>query len=406
MDISLTFATSLLFHYFLKDLRSPDWGNTVAQGLLFGWAVAVKYTAVYFAPLILLTVWMSEARGWVHRLKKIIACVALSLLVYAMISPYSFLDWHNFISQVKYQSGARGYAGYSHHLIYSLMGGTGVLFLISSVMGALIMLKKRPREGLVLAGGFIIYYFVNVYFSQNFARYMMPLVPMMCLWAGVMVDWLMTRSSNKRLKYGALAVILMELAAPTVYGDYLFTTEDTRTECVRWFERNVPENTSVGVDNRFFGPQLLQSADQIRQKYEYLDSSGKETAKKARLDLLLQSIGARKTYNVYLLTSDQQRTTPFLFLRPYADETLEGLKKINAKYLVVNYADPDAGTQRFIGSIKDRLELIQSFSPYWSRIKKRSVDRWDLTAAPHLPGEIFSRKSLGPYLEVYRVKDV
>jgi hypothetical protein len=72
---------------------------------------------------------------------------------------------------------------------------------------------------------------------------------------------------------------------------------------------------------------------------------------------------------------------------------------------VINYADSDIRVQALIRSIKNQLEPIRSFSPYWDPAKRKTVDPHDLTAAPHLPSEIFSRKSLGPYLEIYRIKN-
>ena len=122
---------------------------------------------------------------------------------------------------------------------------------------------------------------------------------------------------------------------------------------------------------------------------------------------MLQSLEGQKTYNVYQLASAEQRAgSSFLFSRPFVDVNWSELKKSGAKYVVVNYADPNPKTHEFILSISDRLELAQSFTPYWKDSKKISVDRHDSTAAPHLAQEIFSRKSLGPYLEVYRVKDI
>ena len=138
-----------------------------------------------------------------------------------------------------------------------------------------------------------------------------------------------------------------------------------------------------------------------------------------RLDFVLKSLEGKKTYNVYLLsTAEQQAGSSFLFSKPFVNTDRDALKRINAQYLVVNHADEtdrppndplfDQNKYRikeFVRAISNQLEPMQIFDPYRVQPKKRSIDPWDQTAAPHLAAEVFSRRSLGPYLEVYRVKN-
>ena len=405
MDIALAFATTLLFYFLLKGLGQPSWPNTVAQGLLFGWAVAVKYTAVYFFPSIVLVACFSKKDTVFEKLQKIAVAGALSLLAYAVISPYSFLDWNNFITQVKGQSAARGFSGPLHHLTYSLTGGTGLLFMLCAAAGIALLLKRRTREGLVLASGLGIYYIVNVYFSQSFARYMMPLVPLLCLAAAFAIEWIPAPKGGGRIfKYVFLTLLMTEMLLPSVYSDLLFKTEDTRTQCARWFDTNVPAGTRVALDNRFFGPHLPQSAELIGEKEASLPSGLSQTARGKRLELQRKAIGDKKTYDVYVLSKNAgENAETFMFLKPFVQASQSGLQEKRIRYLVLNYSE----VHEEYHALKDAVgewELKIFFSPYRDSSKKIAEDKNASTAAPHLLNDLLSRQRLGPYLEVYELK--
>ena len=402
MDIALTLATTLLFCSMLEGLGRPSWKNAAAQGLLFGWAVAAKYTAVYFFPVIALAFFLAEGRS-AEKIKRTALAGALSVAAYAAISPYSFLDWSNFISQVKGQSGARGFSGPFHHLTYSLAGGVGILFLLTAAAGLALLLKERDKKGFVLAAGAVLYYLVNVFFSQSFARYMMPLVPVLCVTAAFAVERILKNGRNRPVKYAFLALMLLEMLVPTVYSDYLFTTEDTRTECLRWFDENAAGGSGVAVDNRFFGPRLTQSAEQIREKYASFPEGEPPDARKKRLDLQQKAIEKKKTYRVFVLfEGDKEDPRSFMFLRPFVRASREEFESKGIRYLVLNYSEIHPGYHA-LKSVPG-WELKTSFSPFWDPSKKEVSDKDASTAAPHLLPDLLSRRRLGPYLEVYEWK--
>ncbi len=408
-DIPLTFAVTLIFFVLLAMSENPSWISYIRFGLLMGWAASIKYTALYFVPVILV------AHGVAHRkdsLKgqsflKLILSGICCVLVFLLFAPFSILDWKHFLQQIFHQGGAEGFVGWTHHAIYSIVGGSGIFFSALSILG-LFILARCSRKKMIIACAFIfLYYFVNVYFSQRFARYMLPIMPALALLSAIALQELSQFFKKRRLLgIFIIAALCLELLLPSIYSDALFLKTDTRTECVRWFHDNVKAGSVVVVDNRFFGPHLRVSAQQIREKYNLLDGSEKDGARKARLDLMLQALEGEKTYDVYQMAfTDEQKSGAFLFLRPYVDADWGALKKIGAQYLIVNYADPEPGSKNLINAISDKLELARSFSPYLDPVKKTSKDRNASTAAEHLAPELFSRRFSGPYLEIYRIKE-
>src|SRR5262249_14247431 len=99
----------------------------------------------------------------------------------------------------------------------------------------------------------------------------------------------------------------------------------------------------------------------------------------------------------------------FLSEKPYVKMDMPHLKEIGAKYLIVNYStqvEPQKREEeKFLSENRDNLRLLSSFSPFFKKDLQEPKDPYSLTAAPDSVEDLFSRKSLGPYLEVYRIKN-
>ena len=253
----------------------------------------------------------------------------------------------------------------------------------------------------------VIYYLINVKFSQPFPRYMLPLVPLLAVaaaaaWSKIETDFFRTSLLRKTV----LGVFTLSMLVPSVYGDILFLKKDTRTECLEWAQRNISPGAVVVTANRFFSPPLLQTPAQVSQKYALLGRTEKDAVRKKRLDLSLLALQGKPTYNVYFLSLGKARgvSPSFLFLEPRVQADPGALEEIGADYLILNYSERTPEALELKKSMSARLELAAHFSPYWDPSKKEPTDPYASTAAPHLPGELFSRKCLGPYLEVYKIK--
>ncbi len=404
-DIPVTLVTALVYFSMLGILSSPATRSYVRCGALLGWAASIKYTALYFAPVIVVPHVFAH-RGRSARtdgLAKIAVSALACIAIFIIFAPTILLNGAAFISQLFVQSGSEGGVGYSHHGLYSILGGTGILFVLLAALGLLLMARSRPAEAAVTAAMIGLYYAVNIHFSQPFARYMLPLMPLLAVAAGIAAAEFLRLSGRVSGLIG-VGLVCAELLMPSLYSDILFCGTDTRTACRRWFEGAVPAGTVVAVDNRFFAPHLLPTLGQIDDKTAG-PGSELSAAQKKRLESMRDAVKGERTYETYLLAlPEEERNRSFLFQRPMVGLSADDLRRIGTGYVIVNYADPDETKHRFIDSIRGELELVRSFSPYRDQSQRTAVDRHSTTAAPHLKTDLFSRKSLGPYLEIYRVK--
>ncbi len=401
MDAAVTFAVLLLFYFLFRGMEEPGWKNALRAGAAFGWAVSVKYTAVYFFYVMAAPIFIAPRKKGTTAAVRLLGAGLLSVAVYAAVSPYSFLDWHNFIAQVRSQSAARGQQELLHHLLYSLNNGTSPLFLMTALLGSVVCGRHwgRPKTAVIFLGVFV-YYAVNTAFSQPFARYMMPLLPFLCLFAAEGISFWKQKGVGAALG----AVLALNLVSPTLYFDRLLATRDTRTEALAWFEAHVPEKSVVVLDNVFFGPRLTQTREQIEEKYGYLGASGRGSAREKRLDLTMKTLEGKKTYKVYYAQApEQDPSAAFLFGRPLVKPDAENLRAIGAEYVVLNYADPSPELRAWKAS-DNGFELAASFNPYHRPTTVSHGELEGLTGPPDSRRDLFSRKTLGPYLEIYKVK--
>ena len=413
VDITLTFFVSCFFYCLLRVFQQPSLKNHALAGIFFGVAVSVKYTAAYFLPGALLVYYFANGKGsfTAAGLRNLFTAAVAAFFVYAVIAPFTFLDWPEFLRQMQAQYSAQRTLSLSspwqHHLVYSLENALGPLGFPLALAGVWAIFLERRRQNRLLAALAVTYYIVSLWGGQPFARYMMPLVPLFCLWMGggwAAVSERLTRSLWRKV---LLTVLVLLTLAPALYVDVLFLRRDTRDLCLDWVEQNVPENSVVVLDNLFYGPRVVPSSRQVQAKLAALRTDTGDTAKKKKWQAMLETVRQKKTYEVYMLSSGpaSQKNT-FISQGPFVGLDENELKEIGAKYFIVSYSDSSHNKtmSNFFKEHPGLLERMVSFNPHWDKNKKAARDLYSSTAAPDSLLDLFGRKRLGPTLEVYRIR--
>lgn len=410
-DVPLALATTVLLGALLGILERPVARRYAYAGAALGWAAAVKYTALYLLPAALAAHTLAQPRAWASKKgwAALAAAAASCAVLFICFNPYFALNTGAFIDQLLHQKGAEVPTGPLHHLVYSIAGGTGWASVALAVVGWCGLWRDAKRRNIAMVAGIWIagYYAVNVFFSQHFARYMMPLIPVVCLLAGAGVDALAS-GARKTLAMLAVVAVLVESGTPALYGAYLSGVPDTRTQCLGWFENNVPSGAVVALDNKALGPRLKPTREQLAALQERLDAAGEGGGVRARrLRLWERALGrdARRYTALVLVPADQVgRPKRFLSEEAVLAAEPDAILRTNVAYIVVNDLDRDPAVDRLLGDLSGRIERVAVFSPYRDERRVSPIDRISTTAAPHLAADLLSRERLGPYLEVYRVR--
>lgn len=358
------------------------------SGALAGFAVACKWTALPVLIPVVLAGAMIDLPVGLGRLK--VGRIALGFLVSAgflvgfaigglevLFDPQFYLQF--LLLQLRHVSErafwiwqvdtVSGWLFYVKTLSY----GIGVIPLAAATVGLLRrgwdVARGGDRTGaLILA--FVLPYYVGMGWTRHyFARYVIPLIPFLALFAAegthAVSRWVASLINVDRAwTVAALAgLVLAQPVAASIRHDVLLTRPDTRTITKEWIEAQIPQGAKFAVDWPVYSPPL--SRDQFTVK----ELGGVGLAGHS-LDWY------RQQEFDYLVTSS------FVHDLSLIDERQAALR-----------AD-------FYAQLARELELVREFSPY-SGPKAPRMEFEDIYGPAT---DLWQRERPGPVLRLYRVK--
>ena len=277
-DVLMTFWVTLSLALLLRAMDGDDgrfpfkwWA---AAGVAGGLAASTKYNgaaivaAMAAAQLLGIGRWRDafSARAW---LPSVVFSLALGLGFLAA-TPYAILDHAEFrlgLRQItEHLSGGHGLdlgRGWIYHLKYSLPFGLGITAFAAAIAGVLPMARQYPRHTSVL-GAFVAALYLAVGSGYAvFFRYILPIVPVLCLSAAVAVSasaaWL---GRHGVLSYSRALVVLLALTVgpglvSSTWFDILLARTDTRVLAGRWLAgRLQPSDTLYDGGGVYVGLDL------------------------------------------------------------------------------------------------------------------------------------------------------
>ena len=148
--------------------------------------------------------------------------------------------------------------GWRHHALVNLPLGVGWTLLATGVAGIVWSVVRKPRQAAMIFAFPLIYYAVAGRGQTVFFRYMVPIVPFLCLGAAAVVAGIYSAVAgrNRTLATAAAAAILVATAAPTAVKaialDRLLARTDSRVLAARWIERRVPPGATILMTGQGF----------------------------------------------------------------------------------------------------------------------------------------------------------
>lgn len=272
-DVLMTFLlwTSLLLIVTaaLAEWRAtPSIGaSTIAYacaGLAGGLATSTKYNAAAVAVAVVAT---RLLRAWdrpssVLRWQTWMPAVAFGTTFAAgfiVATPYAVLDYLKFTEDLRYVfthlSGGHMNIdlgrGWIYHATYSLPYGAGFAACAAALVGVVPFVRRHGRAAIVL-GSFAVAFYVVVGSGYTvFFRYVLPLIPLICLLAAIGVTvtsaWLVRRTGlNARL---ALVLVAAVSVGPglfySAWFDLLLARTDTRVLAGDWLTHRLQPGASL-----------------------------------------------------------------------------------------------------------------------------------------------------------------
>ena len=189
-------------------------------------------------------------------------------LAYLAAAPYTLFEFERFIETVQLvQQGlqtGRGFAdlgsGWTHFLNWTLRYGLGVPLLAASLVGLIAAARADWKRTLLLCAFPVAYYCVAGNSRWVFARYMVPVVPFLCLFAAVAIVWVgrqitptSPRVPRALITAGLTAAVLVPSASSLFQFDRLVARTDSRVVAAQWVHEHVPTGSSILQNGGVYG---------------------------------------------------------------------------------------------------------------------------------------------------------
>jgi hypothetical protein len=294
--------------------------RVIVTGILCGLAASTKYNAALVVlPAIGVVVSQYFKAGSLSSPKLatalfiLLTCAGLAFL---LGTPYALLDRPAFLAEVDAQrqtaAGLRhgtvldpareviGERGWIHHATFSLRYGMGMPLLVAGLIGAAwVVIWQGPLVAwLVLS--FPLAFYVAMGGSQLvYARWVVPLVPFLCLTAAVAIDRLAvllgaplarlirapaSMTVTKIVAAGLTVLVVAPSGARAVAFNQLVTRADTRVRAAEWIEGRFPHGASIYQTGMQYGfveprPRLrypLYTFNERHDVFEAVTASGQD----------------------------------------------------------------------------------------------------------------------------------
>jgi len=213
---------------------------------------------------------MTRPRAWLPS----IVYAALFIGAFLLATPYAVLDYQAFTTDVLFDlthlSGGHGVdlgRGWTYHLMRSLPYGMGVPAFVAALVG-IVPFVRRHRQAALVLGSFCAALYVSIGGGRTvFFRYILPLVPVLCLVAAVGVQeasaWL---SSRMQMARAASLVVVLALTVGSglvncIWFDALLARTDSRVIAAAWLEKQLqPDHTLHDAGGTYVALDLSRAA--------------------------------------------------------------------------------------------------------------------------------------------------
>ena len=268
-DVLMTFflmsSLAMLLRAFDEARATPDSPRLrpfLLAGLLGGLATSTKYNAGVILAAMgaaqLLLLFSRRGRAWSLAVwLPSVAFAGAFAFGFIAATPFAILDFATFSADLRYDFThlSQGHGiylgrGWTYHLTRSLPYGCGLTIFLAALAGIPLTLRAHRPHAWVLAA-FSLAFYVGIGSGHTvFFRYVVPLVPVVCLLAAIAVRhgavWLARRAALH--ERAALLLLVVLVGGPAlvhaVWFDVLLARTDTRVLAGAWLgERIRPGDT-------------------------------------------------------------------------------------------------------------------------------------------------------------------
>jgi len=287
-DVFVGLLVTLCLLFCIALIENGKMRYYVLCGIMAGLATGTKFTNILlWMPLMVthfILAWKDSDKTLLDAAKRIFSPhLGVMVLMFSLgfafaypnlvLRPLAFIEYVRFLIKVgkvgfitQFQIEPRSAWLY---YIYSLSWGMGWLVVVFMIAGIFSVIIKKQVQGLLIIV-FLLIYFIFLGRAPYYAsRYLVPLLPLMCVLAALgtkEVVYLISKRDDKvkALIYViAFVLLIIQPAAYSIRHNYLLTQTDTRTIAKEWIEDNLPAGTGIAIDWQKHAPPLRAMEDEF-----------------------------------------------------------------------------------------------------------------------------------------------
>jgi hypothetical protein len=258
-DVTMTTLVLAAVVALMRAHEKPSGLRFAMAGLVAGLAVSTKYNALLLGAPLLVSAglcWRDARRRIDWRVPVFVAMMGLAFVAgtpYAVLDPARF--WRDVTGEAAHLSSGHAVflgVGWIYHARVTLRYGLTLPLLLAGVAGAILLAVRRPASAALLLAFPASYYVVAGRGYTVFARYMIPVVPFLCITAAFLVTFVaraVLRRVGRHAMTAAVAILAIAMAGPSfvkaVRMDRVLARADTRGLAAEWIAAQVPVGASI-----------------------------------------------------------------------------------------------------------------------------------------------------------------
>ena len=264
-DVPMTFFVTLTFLLSVRANEQRRLSAIALAAVAAGLATAIKYTAgvALLMPLLAACATAVPGRSRWSGVALALGCFAVGFVAGA---PYVLLDLPGFLNGFAYLTTSyrprttdQEYGGwiYLKHLRLNLSSAAFVLMFAGLAVAAFRGLIQSDRVRWLMVAAFpVLFWYSIADRSLIYGRYLLPLVPFVCLLIAIAVVWLhdvVSRVASPRIAQPVAVLLMVLVLAPAVLMSAGFVRtmhpETTQSAAYDWLRANVPAGSRLVIEN-------------------------------------------------------------------------------------------------------------------------------------------------------------
>ncbi len=311
-DVFVTFLVICSIFYIIKCYREFNVKNYILAGIFGGLAMSTKYNGLLVIIPVFIVHYFKFIDGklkfpGLFKDKRILLFVICFAAGFLFGTPFAVIDYNKFLVDVLYELRHLhvGHSinlgiGWWYHLKFSLFLGLGWSLLVAALIGMFVLVRCDKRKALILCSFPILYYILIGRGLTVFVRYVVPILPFLCITAGFCVtyvsDKIFSRYKYWRRWFIAFFSFLLILpsACRVIDFDRFLTKKDNRLIVREWIDINIPKGATICqlTSANWDKVQIHPTIEQAERRYRaYLKKGIEPDIMKAKvvLDYLMRN---------------------------------------------------------------------------------------------------------------------